>query len=130
MKTEYLVDSSAWIDYFLANEPGEKVKAFLEGKNNVCFTSALSVAEVTIKLKKAELDYSSAFSTMKSISTILPIDDSVSFDSALLYVEKRKKLKDIGIVDVILMIQARRDHLTIITGDRDHFKDEKNVIFI
>jgi len=60
----------------------------------------------------------------------LIIDDLVAVDAASLYLEKRKVHKDIGMVDVIIMTQARKDDLTIITGDRDHFEDEKNVVFI
>jgi len=130
MRYKYLIDSSAWIDYFLANPDGEKVKELIEDRASACFTSALSVAEVTIKLKKIDLDYDAASSAIKSISTILSIDETTAFDAALLYVEKRKKMKDIGIVDVILMVQSMDGGLTIVTRDRGHFSQEKNVIII
>lgn len=106
------------------------MRNIIENEKNQCYTSSLSVAEVIIKLKKIELDYEAAFDVIRKLSTILNVDESVSFEAGVLYVEKRKALRDIGIVDVIIMARARREKLTIITGDREHFKDERNIILL
>lgn len=126
--TRYLIDSYAWIEYFEGSKAGLKVKVILE--NDVCFTSSLSFAEVTIKLLKKGKNANEAYSIMNSLSKEIIVDNSISFEAAIIYLEKRKNLKDIGIVDVIIMAQARADNLSIITGDSEHFKDEKNVILI
>jgi predicted nucleic acid-binding protein len=130
MSNKYLLDSYAWIEYFLATQSGEVVRTILEDEDNLCFISVLSLTEVVIKLKKLNLDWTSALSSMKSLSSSLPIDSDTSIEAAHLYLEKRKLFRDIGIVDVIIMVQARREHLTIVTGDTDHFKGEKNTIFL
>ncbi len=127
MTNNFLLDSYAWIEYFLASSMGNKVRAIVENPDNVCYTSVLSITEVVIKLKKLDLNWESAVSTMKSLATPLEIDDIIAVESALLYIEKRKIHKDIGVVDVIIMIQARRNNLIVVTGDADHFKNEKNV---
>jgi len=126
--TKYILDSYAWIEYFDGSSTGKKVKDLLE--NNECHTSSLSVAEVTIALLKRGKDPSEGYSMMCSLSKELAVTNEISYLAGKLYVEKRKKLKDIGIVDVIIMVQAREAGLTIITGDRDHFSQEKNVIII
>lgn len=126
--TRYILDSYAWIEYFEGSAAGKKVEGFLE--RGECFTSSLSVAEVTIKMLKNNRDPSNAHDVMCSMAKELPVTNEISFQAGKLYTEKRKKLKDIGIVDVIIMVQAREAGLTIITGDREHFSGEKNVILI
>ncbi len=128
--SNYIIDSHCWIDYFLGNNAGAHVKELLESTTHQCFTSSLSVSEVTAKLKKLELDYDLAYVSMRQLSQILVVDGSVAFEAGKLYIEKRKKHKDIGIVDVLIMAQAKEHNLTIVTGDHEHFKDEKNTVFI
>jgi predicted nucleic acid-binding protein len=127
---EYVIDSSAWIDYFLANQDGEKVKKIVESEDNQCVTPSLCVAEITIKLKKFDLDYKSAFDTIKRLSIIPPLDEALAFDAGLIHVEKRKKYSDIGIVDVVIQTYAKSKNMRIVTRDIKHFKDEKNVVLI
>ena len=126
--TSYIIDSWAWIEYFEGSLTGEKVKEILE--KNECFTSSLSIAEVTIKLIKEGKDSQEGYSIINSLSKELPVHNEIAFEAGKLYVEKRKKLKDIGIVDVFIITQARKNNLTIVTGDREHFKSERNVMLI
>lgn len=126
--TNYILDSYAWVDYFDGSALGEKVTKILNSSE--CFTSSLSIAEVTINLLKKNKDAQAGFRIMKQLSKELPVDHDTSFEAAKLYVEKRKTLKDIGIVDVIIMTQAKQNNLVIVTGDRDHFKNEKNTILL
>ena len=126
--TSYIIDSWAWIEYFEGSQIGQKVREIIE--KNECFTSSLSIAEVTIKLIRKGKDSQEGYFLMNSLSKELPINNEIAFEAGKLYVEKRKKLKDIGIVDVIIMTQARKNNLTIVTGDREHFKSERNVILV
>jgi len=122
--SKYILDSYAWIEYFSGSQLGKEVEKIIE--KNDCYTSSLSVAEVTVKLLKGGKDPKEAYNVISSLSNALPVNHEVAYEAAELYLEKRKTIKDIGIVDVIIMIQARQNNLVIITGD-DHFKDEKKV---
>ncbi len=128
--TKYILDRYAWIEYFDGSSKGEKVKQLIENNSNEIFTSTLSIAEVMIKLLKNGKVPDEAYVTINSFSKSIPVDNEVSKYAAYLYVEKRKVFKDIGIVDVIIMAQARLHDLTIITGDENHFKGEKKVLFL
>lgn len=130
LMSDYLLDSYAWIEYFLGSELGLEVRDILEKEGNKCFTSALSVSEVTVKFKKLGLDFDKAFNSMKKLSTILSVNENTAFEAGKLYVEKRKAVKDIGMVDIVIITQAREGNLKIVTGDIEHFKDEKNVMLI
>jgi predicted nucleic acid-binding protein len=126
--TSYLLDSYAWLEYFDGSDAGKKVEKLLNSSE--CFTSSLSIAEVTIKLLKNNRDAQAGLQIMKQSSKELLVDHDTAFEAANLYVEKRKTIKDIGIVDVIIMTQARQNALIVITGDREHFKDEKYVVLL
>lgn len=126
--SKYILDSYAWIEYFDGSAAGGKVKKILE--NEECFTCSLSIAEVTIKLLKNGKNPEDAYTSMALFSKELPVTNELAFEAGKTYVEKRKNIKDIGIVDAILMTQAKENRLTIVTGDRDHFKHEKNIVFI
>ncbi|MBI2080067.1 PIN domain-containing protein [Candidatus Micrarchaeota archaeon] len=126
--TSYLIDSYGWIEYFEGSSSGKKVKEILESSE--CFTSSLSIAEVTNKLLKKGKDAEEGYGIMKSLSKELFVDHEISFETGKLYFEKRKRIKDIGIVDIFIMIHARQENLIIVTGDREHFKDENNVFLI
>ena len=124
---KYIIDSYAWIEYFEGSRKGEKVKVILE--KNECFTSSLSVAEVAVKFIKNSKNASEPCAIISNLSKELAVDHGIAFSAATLYVEKRKSIKDIGIVDVIIIAQARENNLVILTGD-EHFKDEPNTLLI
>ncbi len=128
--TKYLLDSYAWIEYFAGTKKGEIVRKVIEDKENEIYTSSLALAEITIKLLKSGKDPTEAHIFLTLSSKELPVDNEVAKEAAYLYVEKRKKFKDIGIVDVIIMTQARHNGLTILTGDDEHFKGEKNTFIL
>jgi predicted nucleic acid-binding protein len=128
--TKYILDSYAWIEYFSGTKKGEIVREIIEDKGNEVYTSSLAFAEITIKLLKSGKDPAEAHMFLTLSSKELPVDTEVAKEAAYLYVEKRKKFKDIGIVDVIIMTQARRNGLTILTGDDEYFKGEKNTILL
>src|SRR3990167_7253326 len=50
---KYLIDSSAWIEYFSGSSSGEKVSKAIESKNEV-YTTALNIGEVISLLKRGE----------------------------------------------------------------------------
>lgn len=128
--TKYIFDSYAWIEYFTGTRKGEIVRSIIENDKNEIYTSSLAVAEIAVKLLKSGKDPEEAYIFLTLSSKELPVDNETAKDAAYLYVEKRKKFKDIGIVDVIIMTQARINGLMIVTGDAEHFKGEKNTLIL
>jgi predicted nucleic acid-binding protein len=124
----YIIDSSAWIEYLDGSTKGAEVKEIIE--KNECFTSSLSIAEVTIKILKSDMDPQDAYATMTMLSRELPVTSEIAYAAGRLYVEERKRIKDIGIVDVFIMVHAKKNNLVILTGDVNHFKERKNVHLI
>ena len=62
--SKYIVDSSAWIEYFAGTEKGRKIKDLIVGKE--LFTTGIIVAEVSTHFLKKGLEARQAVAAMKS----------------------------------------------------------------
>jgi len=99
---KYVIDSYAWIEYFMGTKAGEKVKPIIEGLEEK-ITPTICLAEVyakTIAIKAAKID-----------------------------VDMKKKVEGWGLADSIVYATGLIREAKIVTGDI-HFQNLKNVIFI
>ncbi len=122
--TKYVLDSYAWIEYFIASEKGTKVKQILENRGNEVFTSAITIAEVCGKAKKENADVEAAYKQMLALSKIELVTPEVAKEAGPLKEELRKKTKDFGLADSIILVTARGLGARALTGDR-HFSGIK-----
>lgn len=125
---KYFLDSYAWIEYLEGSSQGQKIKNILEGNNEV-YSLNLCIAEVVSKIQRKELDAEIAYKAIISNSKILQLTPKLSKEAAFLHADTRKKEKNFGLVDAILLTMARSVKSKIITGD-NHFKHFKEVIFL
>ena len=124
-RSNLLLDTFAWVEFFRGTKKGEVVKKLLEEKS--CFTSAISIAELSEWIERKELDRKKTLQTVKRYSGIISADLETLELSGILKVEKRKKEKGIGLVDCIILATAMRYNLKVVTGD-PHFKDENALL--
>lgn len=117
----FIIDTYAWIEYFKGSELGKKIKGKIEIKGNI--TPTIVLAEI----KKHFTDYSvqsfdEKFKFIDSISIILPLDKNVAIEAG--YIRSTTNVKNIGIVDCILLATAKNYNIKVLTGDK-HFKEIK-----
>jgi predicted nucleic acid-binding protein len=127
---KYLIDSYAWIEYFMGSEAGEKVKPIIEGLEEK-LTPTICLAEIYAKTLKAEnrelAENQRTF--IKERSALTPIDEATAIKSAEIDITMKKKIKGWGLADSIVYATGLIKGAEIVTGDT-HFKNLKNVIFI
>lgn len=126
---KFIVDSYAWIEYFIESERGSKVKNIIESPDNQVFTSIITIAEVSSISKRENRDWELAYKTIISLSKIYFLDLELSKEAGILHAEIRKTIKDFGMADTFVLLTARRIGAKIITGDK-HFKGFKEAILI
>ena len=119
-----LLDTYAWIEFFIGSEKGNVVNKIL--KNNICYTSAISIAEISEWVERGNYDRKKIFSDVESFSTIIDLDGSILESAGIIKVKKRQKIKDFGMVDAIILATAKLHEMKIVTGDK-HFNDENIV---
>src|SRR3989344_1284953 len=122
--TKYVLDSYAWVEYFIASEKGRKVKEILEARNNEIHTSVITIAEVCGKAKKENADVEEAYRQMLLISKIESITPEIAKEASSLRHEMRKKEENFGLADAIILVTAKTIGAKVLTGDR-HFKGIK-----
>ena len=127
---KYLIDSYAWIEYFMGSEAGEKVKPIIEGLEEK-LTPTICLAEVYAKTLKAEsMELAENQRTfIKERSALTPLDEATAIKSAEIDITMKKKIKGWGLADSIVYATGLIKGAEIVTGDT-HFKNLKNVIFI
>jgi len=127
---KYIIDSYAWMEYFMGTEAGKKVKRIVEGLEEKV-TPTICLAEVyakTIKIESEELaEKQRVF--IKERSALAPLDETIAVESAKLDVSLKKKVRGWGLADSVVYATALMKNAEIVTGD-EHFKGLKNVVFI
>jgi predicted nucleic acid-binding protein len=126
----YVIDSYAWIEYFMGSKKGEAAKAIIENSEEK-ITPTICVAEVyakTLKMESQELaEKQKAF--IKDKSALVFLDESIAVESARINVRMKKEVDGWGLADSIVYATAIVKKAEVVTGD-EHFKKLTNVLFI
>ncbi|MBI2498949.1 PIN domain-containing protein [Candidatus Woesearchaeota archaeon] len=126
---KYVIDTYAWVEYFIGSEKGERVKQFVETSENEIFTSIVTIAEITSITKRENRDAEQIYLKIIDLSTVYGLDKEFSKEGGLLHAEIKKKIKDFGLIDAFILLTARKLNAKVITGDK-HFKGFKEAILI
>ena len=127
---KYVVDSYAWIEYFMGTRMGETVKSLIENSEEK-FTPTICLAEVygkTLKVESQELAKKQR-AYIKEKSALVFLDETIAVESARLNVKMRKEIDGWGLADSIVYATATIKKAEVVTGD-EHFKKLENVFFI
>jgi predicted nucleic acid-binding protein len=127
---KYVIDSYAWIEYFMGTEAGEKAKPIIESSEEK-ITPTICLAEVyakTLKVQSQELaEKQRVF--IKEKSVIASLDEPIAVESAKVQIKMKKEIDGWGLVDSIVYATALLKKAEVVTGD-EHFKRLKSVLFI
>ena len=125
----YVIDSYAWIEYFIGSTKGEKVKEIIESNSNKIFTPLVVISEVMSITKREQRDTEEIYKKMIGLSEIIIPTLEMAKETGLLHAEIRKKIHDFGMADVFVLLTARKTNAKIITGD-PHFTEIKEAILL
>jgi predicted nucleic acid-binding protein len=127
---KYVVDSYAWIEYFMGTKAGQQVRLIIE-QTDEKITPTMALAEIyakTLKTENQELaERQRAF--IKEKSAISPLDEATAIESAKTDVIMKKKIVGWELADSIIYATGTAKKAKVVTGDQ-HFKKLENVIFI
>jgi predicted nucleic acid-binding protein len=125
---KYIIDSYAWIEYLDGSTLGEKVKKILNEDNEI-FSLNLTISEVISRVKRKNGDIDTAYTAINSISKVAEITPEIAKKAGVFHAEIRKKIKDFGLVDALILILSRELNAKVVTGD-EHFRGFKETIFL
>jgi len=118
-----VLDSYAWIEYFLGSEAGKVVKEYLNIEEAV--TPSIVLAEIARKYLREQIDEKEVVRRLEFVSAnnvIAEIDVDLSLAAAKAYFEilekaEREKLKKPSLTDGIVFAIGKTLGAKIITGD-------------
>jgi predicted nucleic acid-binding protein len=125
----YLIDTYAWVEYFIGSKKGEKVKKIIEDENNVIFTPECCLAEIKGWAIRESMDFEELYSIIRKVSDIQCILTQDWLEAATIRSELRKTKEGFGMIDALIIAQQKRIGCKVVSGDL-HFEHLKDVIFI
>ncbi|MGI0081665.1 MAG: PIN domain-containing protein [Nitrososphaerales archaeon] len=126
---ETVIDSYAWIEYFKGSSSGEKARNFIE--KGSAATSVISLAELQEKYlreKWPSFEIDVRFITTKT--ALVPLDRTISILAGQINFQTKRKKKDWGMADSIILSTARVASAKVLTGDPHFEKDVPEAIMI
>ena len=127
---KYVIDSYAWIEYFMGTKIGEKIKPLIEDSEEK-ITPTICLAEVyakTLRVENQELAEKQRI-FIKEKSSLAPLDEMTALEAAKIQNKMKKEIDGWGLADSIVYATGIIKKAEVVTGD-EHFKKIKNVIFI
>ncbi len=125
----FIIDSYAWIEYFIGSKKGEVLKGLFLDKKNQFLTVECCLAEIKGWSLKNEQDFDQLFKIIRADSKIVQVIEYDWIDAAKEKFEQRKTQKDFGLIDAVILVKQKELNCKIISGDK-HFKKLKNTIFL
>ncbi len=127
MSIKYIVDTSAWIEYFSGSSKGEKVRDIIEeGETG---TPIIVIAELNDKYVREGKEFGTSLKFIKEHSSLISLTLEIALVAGELKSEIRKKEKDFGLADAIVLATAKSKKSKLLTTD-PHFKGLEDVEFI
>ncbi len=126
---KYVIDTYAWVEYFIGSGKGQKVKKIIHDKGNEIVTPECCLAELKGWCMRERRDFERAYLIIRSDSEIESIYTEDWLESAEIKHEVRRKIKDFGLIDSTIVAKQRRHGCTVLSGDK-HFKTLKNVEYV
>ena len=127
---KYVIDSYAWIEYFVGTRAGEKVKPIIESRDEK-ITPLICLAEVyakTLRVESEELAEKQR-TFIKEKSSLAPLDEATAVEAAKIVCRMKKEINGWGLADSIVYATAVLKKANVVTGD-EHFKKLENTVFI
>jgi PIN domain nuclease of toxin-antitoxin system len=119
----YIMDSYAWLEYFMGTEAGRKVKQIIDAQADEKLTPSICLAETYAKILKTEDEEKAELrrTFIKSRSALIPLDEDLAVQAAKTDVTMKKKVQGWSLADSIVLSTARNRQGKVVTGD-PHFR--------
>ncbi len=123
-----MLDSFAWMEYFMGTRKGEKVKRFVDDDSQL-YTSPIVIAEIYSKSLRTDgrAEERKDF-IMKRCAAVL-LDVNIAVEAAKIHAENKVKIPDFGLADAIILASARSRRIKVLTGD-PHFENFDDAVML
>ena len=123
MSFEYVIDSSAWMEYIGGTSKGDKIIKIIE--ESQIATSIVAIAELADKFEQMNKPFADHLNFIRSRAKLMPIDPAIALHAAKLKKEFRKYSTKFSLADGIHLATAMGNNAILVTADSDFEKADK-----
>jgi len=123
-----LLDSFAWMEYFMGTQEGEKIRRFVDDDIQL-YTSPIVIAEIYSKSLRTDGNAEERKDFIIKRCALIVLDDIIAVEAAKIHAEMKIKTPDFGLADALILASARNRKIKVVTGD-PHFKDFKDAVMM
>lgn len=110
-----VIDSFAWIEYFMGSRRGDTVRGYVEGEEAL-YTPAVCLTEIKSRYLREGKDPTTRINYIIERSLVISIDKDIALFAA--DIKHKHKLHT---VDALVYACSQSKNLTLVTGDQ-HFR--------
>ena len=127
---KYVIDSYAWLAYFMGTKEGENAKTIIDSSEEK-ITPTICLAEVYGKTLKVEGEETAEKQRIfiKEKSALAPLDELIALEAARTSNKMKKEIEGWGLADSIVYATGVVKKAEVVTGN-EHFKNLEGVLFI
>ena len=114
-----VVDSSAWIEYFMGTDRGRKVRKHLAHQDIRVFTTGPIVTEVISKFLREGQPIGEVVEALHTLAVVIHFDLDLAKSTAEIYVRQRRIKSKFGLIDAHIVAAARLVQGKVLTCDQD-----------
>ena len=125
----YIIDTYAWIEYFLASRKGQVLRDLLAEPTHQFLTVECCLAEIRGWSLRSKQDFSLLFKVVRANSQVIPVTEHDWIRAAEERFELRKTRSHFGLIDAVIIVKQKEFACKVVSGDA-HFKGLKDIIFV
>lgn len=123
-----MIDSFAWVEYFMGTEKGKKVREIVES-DEILYTSPVILAEIYSKSQRTDGRGEERVNFILKRCVVVELDEEIGIEAGKIHAEMKPKVKDFGMIDALILASAKKKGLKVLTGDK-HFEHFENVVML
>jgi predicted nucleic acid-binding protein len=127
MSYNYVIDASAWMEYFLGTENGIKIKPIIEREEIA--TSIIAIAELADRIARDDQRFNVRLQFIQRRAAIIGLSVELCLKAAQLKKVNRRKKEKFGLADGVHLATAQQEGAVLVTSDND-FSGIENVMLI
>ena len=125
----HIVDTYAWLEYFIGSKKGEKAAVIIDDPNEPLITLECCLAELRGWTLREEQDFTELYAIVKGNSEIASVLTRLWIRAAEIKHEVRKTVPGFGLIDSLILAVQEEEHCKVLTGD-PHFEGMRDVVFL
>ncbi|MBI4439000.1 PIN domain-containing protein [Candidatus Woesearchaeota archaeon] len=113
-----VLDTSAWVEYFIGSDRGRKVESFIK-EDGALATPMIVLVELACKSARENIDFSSQIGFIRANSAILGFDEEMVIPIAETYASLKARNRKLSLADAIILSTAKSRSALLVTCDSD-----------